>query len=47
MPLEYKLTLLRLSLKDDDLASRLGLQTKELNKLMAYLIDHKLVEVCV
>ncbi len=31
------------SLKDDDLAGRMGLQLKELNKIMATLETHKLV----
>jgi len=32
-------------LKDDDLASRMGLQAKELNKLTAALVNHKLVKI--
>ena len=35
------------SLKDDDLAGRMGLQLKELNKIMAMLEGHKLVRMCV
>ncbi len=35
------------SLKDDDLASRLGLQSKELNKIVAVLSNDKLVKVYV
>ena len=35
------------SLKDDDLAGRMGLQLKELNKIMATLEGHKLVRMCV
>ena len=34
-------------LKDDDLAGRMGLQLKELNKLMAVLEGDRLVQVCV
>lgn len=33
------------SLKDDDLAGRIGLQAKELNKLMAVLNNDQLVQV--
>jgi transcription initiation factor IIE alpha subunit len=33
------------SLKDDDLAGRMGLQAKELNKLMAVLGNDRLVQV--
>lgn len=33
------------SLKDDDLAGRMGLQAKELNKLMAVLLNDKLIRV--
>lgn len=33
------------SLKDDDLAGRMGLQAKELNKLMAVLGNDRLVHV--
>jgi len=32
-------------LKDDDLASRMGLQAKELNKLTAALVHHKLIKI--
>jgi hypothetical protein len=35
------------SLKDDDLAGRMGLQAKELNKLMAVLAADRLVQACV
>jgi hypothetical protein len=35
------------SLKDDDLAGRMGLQSKELNKLMAVLSNDCLVQMCV
>ena len=35
------------SLKDDDLAGRMGLQPKELNKVIALLSNHRLVQVCV
>ena len=35
------------SLKDDDLAGRIGLQAKELNKLMAVLTNDRLVHVLV
>ena len=35
------------SLKDDDLAGRIGLQAKELNKLMAVLTNDRLVQVSV
>ena len=35
------------SLKDDDLAGRMGLQLKELGKVMAVLENDKLVRVCV
>lgn len=35
------------SLKDDDLAGRMGLQAKELNKLMAVLGNDRLVQVYV
>jgi len=35
------------SLKDDDLAGRMGLQPKELNKVIALLSSHRLVQVCV
>lgn len=35
------------SLKDDDLAGRIGLQAKELNKLMAVLANDRLVKVYV
>jgi hypothetical protein len=35
------------SLKDDDLAGRMGLQIKELNKLMAVLSNDRLVHVYV
>ena len=35
------------SLKDDDLAGRIGLQAKELNKLMAVLLNDRLVQVYV
>ncbi|KAJ2979033.1 hypothetical protein NUW54_g11201 [Trametes sanguinea] len=34
-------------LKDDDLAGRMGLQLKELNKIMATLEGHKLVRMYV
>lgn len=36
-----------ISLKDDDLAGRMGLQAKELNKLMAVLGNDRLVQVSV
>lgn len=35
------------SLKDDDLAGRMGLQLKELNKIMAVLENDRLVRMCV
>jgi hypothetical protein len=35
------------SLKDDDLAGRMGLQPKELNKVIAVLNNDCLVKVCV
>jgi len=35
------------SLKDDDLAGRMGLQPKELNKVIALLSSHRLVQVYV
>jgi transcription initiation factor TFIIE subunit alpha len=35
------------SLKDDDLAGRMGLQAKELNKLMAVLMTDRLVQAWV
>lgn len=35
------------SLKDDDLAGKVGLQAKELNKLMATLSNDKLVQMYV
>jgi transcription initiation factor IIE alpha subunit len=35
------------SLKDDDLASRMGLQPKELNKNIAVLYNDALVKMCV
>lgn len=35
------------SLKDDDLAGRMGLQAKELNKLMAVLAADRLVQAYV
>ena len=38
---------MRDSLKDDDLAGRMGLQLKELNKIMATLEGHKLVRMYV
>ena len=38
-------SLSRISLKDDDLAGRMGLQVKELNKLMAGLEKDRLVKV--
>jgi transcription initiation factor IIE alpha subunit len=34
-------------LKDDDLAGRIGLQAKELNKMMALLLNDRLVRVYV
>ena len=34
-------------MKDDDLAGRIGLQAKELNKLMAVLTNDRLVQVSV
>ena len=34
-------------LKDDDLAGRIGLQAKELNKMMAILLNDRLVRVYV
>ena len=40
-------SLTRDSLKDDDLAGRMGLQLKELNKIMATLEGHKLVRMYV
>ena len=33
------------SLKDDDLAGRMGLQVKELNKVMAVLENDRLIKV--
>ena len=35
------------SLKDDDLAGRMGLQLKELNKVMVVLENDRLIKVCV
>ena len=35
------------SLKDDDLAGRMGLQLKELNKVMVVLENDRLIRVCV
>jgi transcription initiation factor TFIIE subunit alpha len=35
------------SLKDDDLAARMGLQAKELNKVIAVLSSDRLVQVYV
>ena len=35
------------SLKDDDLAGRMGLQVKELNKIMAVLENDRLIKVYV
>lgn len=32
-------------MKEDDLAGRMGLQLKELNKLMAVLMNDRLVQV--
>jgi len=48
MTIIFSLRLVRFySLKDDDLAGRMGLQPKELNKVIALLSSHRLVQVCV
>lgn len=41
------INLLNSSLKDDELAGRMGLQPKELNKIIAVLSNDKLVEMYV
>ena len=38
--------LTRFSLKDDELAGRMGLQPKELNKVIAVLSNDSLVKMC-